>query len=185
MPVANTDPYPWPYDGDVRPESLALVLAGWDEGWANRSRIVDQLQVRLRSLGEIITSLGGTVITLHHAGAPLLDLYTPHRAVAAFGIDGFHGGPLDDVLRSERRTHLVLAGYGLEAPIHSTMRSANDRGYECLLLTDLSAPLTEDLVAGALSSVTMSGGIFGALGTSVDLLAALPEPTPVPFQEIP
>src|SRR5206468_5457058 len=93
--------------------------------------------------------------------------------VDATGVDGFHGGPLDDVLRARGVDHLILGGFGHEAAVDSTLRSANDRGYECLVLTDGVAPFDDDLGAHALSSVTMSGGIFGAVGTSVELLSAL------------
>jgi nicotinamidase-related amidase len=74
-----------------------------------------------------------------------------------------------------------MAGYGAEATVDSTLRSANDRGYECLVLTDAVAPFHDALGARALASVTMSGGIFGAIGTSADLLGALATPvTPAP-----
>jgi nicotinamidase-related amidase len=100
------------------------------------------------------------------------------RRVDAAGIDGFHGSGLDATLRAAGATHLLLAGHGLEAPVHSTLRSANDRGYECLLVLDASSPLRPDLVPAARSMVEMSGGIFGAVGTTRDVLAAL-VPLPV------
>ena len=58
-------------------------------------------------------------------------------------------------------------------PCRCTVRSANDRGYECLTLSDATAPLDGATGARELHSVTMSGGIFGAVGTSDGLLAAL------------
>ena len=104
--------------------------------------------------------------------------------VTATGIDGFFGSPLDHRLRAAGRDHLAIGGFGLEATVHSTLRSANDAGYECLLLTDASAPLDPALAGAAASIVTMSGGIFGALGSTTDLLAALPtEPSPTPHPE--
>jgi nicotinamidase-related amidase len=84
--------------------------------------------------------------------------------VDASGIDGFFGSSLDVTLRSRGVTHLVLAGFGLEGPVHSTLRSANDRGYECLLLADASAAMSEETKPAAISTVEMSGGIFGAVG---------------------
>jgi nicotinamidase-related amidase len=96
--------------------------------------------------------------------------------VEASGIDGFNGS-LDDVLRAHGVDHLVVGGFGHEAAVDSTLRSANDRGYECLVLEDGVAPFDDDLGAHALSSVTMSGGIFGAVGTSSALLSAL-RPSP-------
>ena len=95
------------------------------------------------------------------------------HVVSAVGIDGFYGGPLDAVLRAGRRDQLLLVGLGLETTVHSTMRSANDRGYECLLVVDACAPLDPEVVPNAISMVEMSGGIFGAVGTTNNVLAAL------------
>jgi nicotinamidase-related amidase len=52
------------------------------------------------------------------------------------------------------------------------MREANDLGYECLALTDCSSGLSPDTLAAAMSSVTMSGGIFGVIASSDDVLTA-------------
>jgi nicotinamidase-related amidase len=93
--------------------------------------------------------------------------------VDAVGSNGFHGSRLDAELRRRDVARLVLTGYGAEATVDSTLRAANDRGYECLVLTDAVAPFDDDVGAHALASVTMSGGIFGAIGTSADLLGAL------------
>jgi nicotinamidase-related amidase len=67
----------------------------------------------------------------------------------------------------------VLGGLGLETAVYSTMTGANDRGYECLALIDASAPHDAQVAERALCSITMSGGIFGAVGTSTALCAAL------------
>ena len=82
--------------------------------------------------------------------------------------------------RAAGRDHLLLAGFGLEAPVHSTLRSANDRGYECLLLLDACAPLDPSLTPASRSMIEMSGGIFGAVGTVGALLGALDLPPLVP-----
>jgi len=86
------------------------------------------------------------------------------------GLDGFHGGPLDDELRRRGIDHLVFCGFGAEATVDTTVRSANDRGYECLTITDAVAPFDTLVGARALASVTMSGGIFGAIAPSEALL---------------
>jgi nicotinamidase-related amidase len=57
--------------------------------------------------------------------------------------------------------------------VHTTMRDANDRGYECLLLTDCTASLDESVYRAAIKSVQLSGGIFGATATSTELLSKL------------
>jgi nicotinamidase-related amidase len=65
---------------------------------------------------------------------------------------------------------VVLGGIASELTVDSTVRTLNDRGHECLVLTDGCAPLVASLGARAHHSLTMSGGIFGALG-SVDHVA--------------
>lgn len=93
--------------------------------------------------------------------------------VSAGGLDAFHAGTLDGVLRRAGRPLLILVGAGLETVVHSTLRSANDRGYECLVLVDGVACVEPTNAAGALSSICMSGGIFGAIADSRSLKAAL------------
>ena len=83
------------------------------------------------------------------------------------------GDSLDALLRSLGRDQLLLTGSWLETSVHSTMRSANDRGYECLLVLDACTAYDPDLVAASRSQIEMSGGIFGAVGHTDDVLAAL------------
>jgi nicotinamidase-related amidase len=93
--------------------------------------------------------------------------------VDAAGWDGSFGCDLDAVLRAIGTRTLVLAGLASELTVDSTVRTLNDRGWECLVLTDACAPLDAALGARAHHSLTMSGGIFGALGTVPALVAAL------------
>ena len=67
----------------------------------------------------------------------------------------------------------MLCGQWLETGVHSTIRSANDRGYECLLALDACIPYDPDLAPAARSQIEMSGGIFGAVGDTAAVLAAL------------
>jgi nicotinamidase-related amidase len=97
---------------------------------------------------------------------------TGELALVAAGIDGFYGSPLDAILHRNERTHLLVAGLGLETAVHSTVRRANDRGYECLTVIDACLPHDTALVPASRSSIEMSGGIFGAVGASADVLAA-------------
>jgi nicotinamidase-related amidase len=187
----STVPYPWPYDGCLDPGRLALVVAGAQAGWAARSSGAAEAATVLLTVAASFRAAGALVVSIRHGAPPgrrrttlpplpgtddwqlALAPRPSDVVVDATGIDGFHGGPLDDVLRAKGVDHLVLGGFGYEAAVECTLRSANDRGYECLVLTDGVAPFDDDLGAHALSSVTMSGGIFGALGTSEALLAAL------------
>ena len=67
----------------------------------------------------------------------------------------------------------MLGGLGAEITVDSTLRSANDRGYECLALTDACAPLDPSSAPTRCSSIDMSGGIFGAVGTTSAVLDPL------------
>jgi len=176
--VAGTRPYPWPYDELLDGSCLALVLAGWDLAWRGRAvAAADAVEARCAQLARAVRSAGGAVVAVAHgANSPMAPPRGGSPARSA-GIDGFHGGPLEQLLRDEGRTHLVLAGHGLEGPVHSTLRSANDRGFECLLVADASSPLTTDCGAAAESMVCMSGGIFGAVG-DVDAVVSALAPLP-------
>ncbi|MEB8338078.1 biuret amidohydrolase [Streptomyces endophyticus] len=91
------------------------------------------------------------------------------------GKGSFYATDLDLVLRTRGITHLVLTGITTDVCVHTTMREANDRGYECLLLSDCTSATERSNYEAALHMVTMQGGIFGAVATSDQLLAALKE----------
>ena len=196
-PVASTNPYPWPYDGMLRADRTALVIAGAQSGWLAASADPEPVAARLAHLIATLRPTGVIVVGLSHVRSPRLPFTagpgraavpvvgTPEAtplvfpgspvdvAVVAQGIDGFYASALEAQLRAAGRTHLLMAGFASEITVDSTLRGANDRGYECLVLTDAVAPVSLEIGAHALASVTMSGGIFGALGTSADVLAAL------------
>ena len=101
-----------------------------------------------------------------------LAVLVPDATLEAGATNGFYSSRLDDVLRANGRTDIIVAGWGLEGPVHSTLRAANDRGYECLLVADASTPLDPDLVFGSCEMVRFSGGIFGAFAGTADVVAA-------------
>jgi biuret amidohydrolase len=89
------------------------------------------------------------------------------------GKGAFYATDLDLVLRSCGITHLVLTGITTDVCVHTTMREANDRGYECLVLSDCTGATKREHHEAALSMVAMQGGVFGAVATAHELLAAL------------
>ena len=91
----------------------------------------------------------------------------------AYGVDGFSASPLAEGLHGSHIAHLIVAGFGLEGPVHSTLRTAADRGWECLLVSDACAAFEPDLAPAALSTIEMSGGLFGVTATADSLLTAL------------
>jgi nicotinamidase-related amidase len=69
--------------------------------------------------------------------------------------------------------NLVICGVTTDVCVHSTMRDANDNNFDCLLVEDASAASEELLHAHAVESVKAEGGIFGAVSTAGNILAAL------------
>ncbi len=89
------------------------------------------------------------------------------------GRDAFHASDLDLIVRTLGLTHLVLAGLSADGAVHATMRSANDRGLDCLLL-DNAVLATDTRYADACISMTvMQSGIFGAACKTHNFVTAL------------
>src|SRR5688572_5179673 len=89
------------------------------------------------------------------------------------GKGAFYATDLDLLLRSRGITHLVLTGITPDVCVHTTMREENDRGYECMPLTDCTGATDEGNYQAACKMITMQGGVFGAIATSDALLDAI------------
>lgn len=119
----------------------------------------------------------GHLLVRGKPGWEILSIFSPLPGEVVLdkpGKSAFWATDFDLTLRNRGITHLLLAGLFTDGAVHSTMREANDRGYECLLLEDCTATTDDENYRGALKSVKMSGGIFGAVAPSKNIIEALP-----------
>ena len=77
------------------------------------------------------------------------------------GKGAFHATSLDAILHAQGITHLLIGGLTTEVCVQSTMREANDRGYECLLVTDCAASYFPQFHAAVVEMMVAQGGIVG------------------------
>lgn len=186
--IDTASPYPWPYHGALDPTKTAL-LASLDLSSRIQRPEAEEADRYLKGIADVLKRLGGLVVVtvsllaewdsgerdmLEKASMDFVHSWlAPPEVVFTTASSGFFNTDLDGILRRSGISDLLIGGWGLEGSLHSTMRAANDRGYECLLIEGGSVAFDPDLEAASYSTVTFSGGIFGAVAPASEVMSAL------------
>ena len=93
--------------------------------------------------------------------------------IAKPGKGAFYATDLQERLERRGITHLMITGVTTEVCVQTTMREANDRGYECLLVEDATESYFPQFKQATLEMVRAQGGIVGWTATSRQVIDAL------------
>lgn len=122
-----------------------------------------------RARGKLACGIGdpgplGRVLVAGEPGAGFVPELQPQPGDIVLrkpGKGAFCATGLDGILHAQGITHLLIGGVTTEVCVQTTMREANDRGYECLLVTDCAASYFPEFHAAVVEMVVAQGGIVG------------------------
>jgi nicotinamidase-related amidase len=122
----------------------------------------------------------GRILVAGEPGADIVPDLAPlaqETVIDKPGKGAFYATALGEILRQRGITHLLLAGVTTEVCVQTTMREANDRGYDCLLVEDATESYFPQFKQSTLEMVRAQGGIVGWTATCSAVCAALrPQP---------
>lgn len=133
---------------------------------------------RSRQAGAEIGSAGplGRLLVRGEYGHDIIDELQPlfgEPVVDKPGYGAFHQTDLAQILQAHGIRRLYICGVTTEVCVHSTLREATDRGYECVLVADACGSAHPALHDAALRMVEVEGGIFGRVADTQTVIAEL------------
>ncbi|RBP11199.1 nicotinamidase-related amidase [Roseiarcus fermentans] len=160
---------------EIVPTVAALIATFRDKGWpilhTRESHAPDLSDCPPAKLARGLPSLRigdmgpmGRILVRGEPGAAIVEACAP--APGEFVVDKpgkgmFYATAVGDILRERGVTHLVFAGVTTEVCVQTSMREANDRGYECLLIEDATASYFPAFKAATLEMIRAQGAIVG------------------------
>jgi biuret amidohydrolase len=94
------------------------------------------------------------------------------------GKGAFHATDLDAILKYRGIAQLIVCGVTTEVCVHTTVREANDRGYECVVVADCVGSYFPEFHQIGLRMIAAQGGIFGWVASSEAVIAAIAQSSP-------
>ena len=134
-----------------------------------------------RARGNLATGIGdpgpmGRILVRGEPGHDIVAELAPapgEPVVDKPGKGAFYATDLEAMLRSRDLAQLLVCGVTTEVCVNTTVREANDRGFDCLVLEDCTGSYFPEFQAAGIAMIKAQGGIFGWVAPSTALLAAL------------
>ncbi|WP_281179802.1 cysteine hydrolase family protein [Actinoplanes subtropicus] len=120
----------------------------------------------------------GRILIRGEYGHDIIDELQPlpgEEVIDKPGKGAFYATDLSEILDKSGVKSLIVTGVTTEVCVHTTVREANDRGYECLVLADCVGSYFPEFQRVGLQMIAAQGGIFGWVAQSPEVLTALQE----------